>query len=309
MQIHISLPDHSVLERSALTVGTFDGVHCGHQFLISELKRMAAQQSLPTAVLTFQDMPYCFFRPDECPHLLTLPQEKIEAFRQLEIDHLFIVPFGRDIAEQSYDRFTHEVLCEKLGMKLLLAGPDFALGKDRAGDLQALSALGETLGYSVEVLEDKLLEAGAPISSTRVRGCVENGEVESAARMLGHPFCFEGEVVSGKQLGRTIGMPTINLKTHPRKVLPGNGVYAARAIFPDATEHAAALSVGTNPTTDTADDIKIEFHVLDETISVPPPRAKLQIIARLRDEAKFDSVETLVAQMQLDLAAARKVLL
>jgi riboflavin kinase/FMN adenylyltransferase len=308
MQVHTSLPTSGILSNAALTVGTFDGVHRGHQFLIENLKREAARESLAPAVLTFQDMPYCFFRPDDCPRLLTLPAEKIAAFEKLEIEHLFIVPFDDQIAQSPYDVFARQVLCEKLGMKLLVAGPDFALGKNRAGDVAALKALSAQLNFEVRVLDEKLKFENAPISSTRVRNAIENGHVENASQMMGHAFEIEGEVVSGKQLGRTIGVPTINLKTHARKVVPRNGVYAARAIFPDASTHRVALSIGTNPTTDSDDSTKIEFHVIGQNIETPPKNARLEIVARLRDEAKFASLDDLISQMRRDIVEAGRVL-
>jgi riboflavin kinase/FMN adenylyltransferase len=308
MEIYTTLPQTRVLSACALTVGTFDGVHRGHQFLIEHLKRVAKQHSLPTAILTFQDMPFCYFRPQECPRLLTLLDEKIAAFEQLDIDYLFIPPFSADIAEQGYDTFAQKVLCDKLGMKLLMSGPDFALGKGRAGTVEALRELGNATGFQVEVLDSKLSETGAPISSTRVRGAVEAGEIESATHMLGRSFSFEGEVVSGKQLGRTIGVPTINLKTHPRKVLPPHGVYAARAIFPDGATHKAALSIGTNPTTDSDNALKIEFHVINDNIPAPPATARLEVVAKLRDEEKYESLDDLIIQMSRDIEDARQLL-
>lgn len=309
MLVYTELPSHKILDRLALSVGTFDGVHCGHQRLIEILKREAAARDLPSAVLTFQDMPYCFFRPDDCPRLLTLPHEKIAAFEKLGIDHLFIVPFNRQIATQSYDSFAAEILCGRLGLKLLVAGPDFALGKDRDGTLEALRTLGGEIGFETHVLNEKVICEGAAISSTRVRGSVERGEVELATQMLGRTFAFEGEVVAGRQLGRTIGVPTINLKLHPRKVLAAKGIYAARAFFEDeTTSRSVALSIGTNPTVSDDDSIKIEFHVIGEEIPVPPKTARLELVAWLRGEEKFDSLELLISQMQTDIAHAEKVL-
>lgn len=309
MQVHTSLPTAPLLQNCALTIGTFDGVHRGHRALTDVLQTRAAERGLPTVVLTFRDMPHCFFRPDDCPRLLTLPEEKIAAFENLKIDHLFIVPFDASLAEQSYDDFTRRVLVTHLGMKLLVIGPDFALGKNRAGDIPALNSLGRACDFCVRVLDGKLEDEGEAISSTRVRGLVENGEVERAGRMLGRAFSFTGEVVAGKQLGRTIGVPTINLKTHSRKVLPRNGIYAARAIFDDGSihgsTHRAALSVGTNPTTDSTDDLKIEFHVIGEHIETPHQSARLEVLRWLRGEQKFASLDELVIQMQRDIEAAK----
>jgi riboflavin kinase/FMN adenylyltransferase len=309
MEIHTAFPTSRLLDRCALSIGTFDGVHRGHQTLIENLKTHAAARGLPTVVLTFQDMPYCFFRPDDCPRLLTLPDEKIAAFAGLGIDHLFIVPFDQKIAAQSYDDFTAGVLCEKIGAQLLVIGPDFALGKGRAGDAKALKILGEKIGFETRVLSEKTEFSGEAISSTRVRRAVENGAVEDATQMLGRAFSIAGEVIGGKKLGRTIGVPTINFVTSPRKVLPAAGIYAARAwLDGGSTPKAAALSIGTNPTVSDDDSLKLEFHVVDETIPTPPKNVRLEVMQWLRSERKFDSLDALVAQMQTDIAQTREIL-
>lgn len=310
MQVYTALPTQKLLERCAVSIGTFDGVHRGHRHLIETLQREAALRHLPTAVFTFQDMPYCYFRPDDCPRLLTLPDEKTALFEQLGVEHLFIVPFEREIADQSYGFFVRELLCRQLGAELLVAGPDFALGKKRAGDVMALRALGEQCGYELKVLETKLLHEAAPISSTRVRGAVEQGAVEEAAAMLGAPFTLAGQVVEGKKLGRTIGVPTINFQLHPRKVLPAHGIYAARAFFDDdaRTVYPAALSIGTNPTVTEDASVKLEFHVIGQEIAAPPQRVRIEPVSWLRSEEKFDTLEALVAQMKTDIARAGELL-
>ena len=309
MEIYTELPSQKILDRLALSVGTFDGVHCGHQRLIEVLRREAKARGLPSAVLTFQDMPYCFFRPDDCPRLLTLPREKIAAFERLGIDYLFIVPFDKQIANQSYEEFASGVLRDRLGLELLVAGPDFALGKNRDGNLDALKTLGQKIGFETCVLDEKIELENQAISSTRVRGCVEKGEVEIAGEMLGRAFSFEGAVVTGKQLGRTIGVPTINLQIHPRKVLAAKGVYAAHAFFDgQSTPHPAALSVGNNPTVSDENSIQIEFHVIEQTIAEAPKTARLELVAWLRSEEKFASLDALVAGMQNDIARAKTIL-
>lgn len=309
MEIYTALPTQKTLGRCALSVGTFDGVHCGHRQLIELLKREAAMRNLPSAVLTFDDMPYCYFRPDDCPRLLTLPDEKIAAFEKLGIDHLFIVPFNRKIAEQHYETFVTQVLHEKIGAQLLVIGPDFALGKGREGNVGALQALGERIGFETKVLNAKIEFEEEAISSTRVRGAVESGEVANASQMLGRAFGVSGEVVPGKKLGRTIGVPTINFKVHPRKVLPANGIYAARVRFEHGgTLHKAALSIGTNPTVSDETSIKLEFHVIGENIVTPPQRVRVEPVQWLRSEARFDSLDALVAQMKDDIARSAAIL-
>jgi len=309
MQLHEQLSD--LQSPTALTIGTFDGVHRGHAMLVEILKSHAASRDLQTAALTFRDMPYCYFRPDECAHLLTLPEEKTAAFAALKIDHLFLLDFDKSIAERSAEEFIAD-LARKLKLKLLVVGPDFALGKNRAGDVSALRKLGEKHGFEVEVLEEKLSDEGAAISSTRTRECVEGGDVEIASRLLGRSFQLCGEVVSGRQLGRKIGVPTINIAPHNRKVIPARGVYAVRATLKSTPESGhtfpAALNIGVRPTLGGELAQTIEFHIIGEDIPVAPPRASLEIIARLRAEQKFDSLDALVAQMQKDISRAREIL-
>jgi riboflavin kinase / FMN adenylyltransferase len=325
MQVHHELPRQPMAADCALTIGTFDGVHRGHAMLIETLRREAAQRRLPPAVLTFRDMPYYYFDAVGCPRLLTMPAEKTAAFRSLNIRDLYLVPFDGGLAEQSAETFVRDVVVRDLRTKLLVLGPDFALGKGRAGDIPMLRSLGERCGFEVVVIGGKLADGGAAISSTRIRECVESGDVTAAARLLDRPFSLMGTVVTGRQLGRTIGVPTINLRAHPRKVLPASGVYAARAFFDDFDGAAgdaiadatasrlasvscpAALNIGTRPTVD-GSDLSIEFHVISEDISEPPRAARLEIIERLREERKFSDLSTLTAQMRRDIAQAAVIL-
>ena len=307
MQVHYSLPEQRVLDACALTVGTFDGVHRGHQLLVQRLKTEAAQRDLPAAVLTFLDMPICHFRPDICPRLLTLGDEKVAAFAETPLDHLFIVPFNEQIARQSAAEFM--AYWRKIaGIKLFVGGPDFALGRDRQGDIPALRAVGAEQGFEVLALEHKLLEGETPISSTRSRVMVESGDMAAAKRCLGHYYSLQGEVVGGQMLGRTIGVPTINLRAHERKCLPANGVYAVLARLDGAGELLpAALNLGFRPTVDGV-HLAMEFHVLDRDIAEAPQRAELIFVERLRDERKFAGLPALVEQLHLDIARARDVL-
>ena len=293
----------------ALTIGTFDGVHRGHGALLEQLKAEAVGRHLPAAALTFEDMPHCYFHPEDCPHLLTLPDEKVAALAPYKLDHVFIVPFTAELSRQDAEEFVSNCLVGKLGLKLLVVGPDFALGRGRGGDVPALRALGEWFGFEVVALADKLCAGTAPISSTRVRESVEQGRIEEAARFLGRPFSLAGDVVKGQQLGGSIGVPTINIRPHSRKVLPLGGVYAARAFLDDkATPHRAALNIGWRPTVGEGLQQSIEFHVIGEHIPRPPKRARLELVARLRDEKRFPNLNDLVAQIKADIKLAEQLL-
>ncbi|HEX8552013.1 MAG TPA: riboflavin biosynthesis protein RibF [Abditibacteriaceae bacterium] len=306
MQFYDSIPTTPFDRETALAIGTFDGVHRGHASLVERLKGEAAARGLAACVLTFTDLPYRFFHPEASAKLLTLPPEKRTAFESLAPDVLWLVQFDEFLAGQTAPDFARDILRDLLRVRLLVCGPDFALGRGREGNVEALRALGETFGFDVLVLSEKIAESNEPISSTRIREGIERGEVEDAARMLARPYALKGTVVSGQQLGRTIGFPTINIAPHPMKVLPARGVYAVRALWTEngvETSHRAALNIGLRPTVNGTKQ-QIEFHVLDETIDIPPRDVRVEFIARLRDEQKFDGLEALAAQLQRDILCA-----
>ena len=298
MQVHRFLPTHKILDNCALTIGTFDGVHRGHQMLIGRLHQEARARGLQTAALTFEDMPICLLRPDLCPLLLTLADEKIAAFAQTPLDHLFIVPFTREIADQGARQWMQKWV-DNIGLKLFVGGPDFALGRNREGTIAQLALLGGELGFEALALNEKLLEGDVPISSTRCRQIIERGEVERSAAFLGRPYRLSGRVVSGQQLGRTIGFPTINIEPDPRKCLPAHGVYAVRALW-NGTSQPAALNIGMRPTVNGLHR-QIEFHVLNQTIDAPPTHVEIEFVARIRDEHKFADLNALKTQLTTDV--------
>lgn len=307
MQVHFQLPEHKILDGCVLTVGTFDGVHRGHQTLIARLKSEARRLGVVSAALTFDDMPLCHFQPVNCPRLLTLRDEKIAAFAQTALDHLFIVPFTAEIARTSATNFMSQWV-QTVGLQLFVGGPDFALGKGREGTIPQLQQVGETLGFEARALDGKLIESGVAISSTRTRDAVESGQIQQASAFLGHNYRLVGRVVAGQQLGRTIGVPTVNIEPHERKCVPANGVYAVYARFDGESEaRAAALNIGMRPTVN-GTRRQIEFHVLDAVIDAPPQTVEVEFVDRLRDERRFESLEALVAQMKRDFIKAHEVL-
>ena len=308
MQVHLSLPEEPILAGCALTVGTFDGVHRGHRTLVARLKEEAKLRQVPAAALTFTDMPLCFLKPDECPGLLTLPEEKIAAFAETALDHLFIVPFDAAIARQTAREFM-EFWHRHIGLKLFMGGPDFAMGRNREGNIPALRAIGAELGFEVLTLESKLLAKGLPISSTRCRQTVEAGDVDHVRDFMGRPYVLQGRVVRGQQLGRTIGVPTINMKVPGRKVLPGHGVYAVRAWWVGLEQPVpAVLNVGLRPTVD-GKRLAIEFHVIDRDVLATPEYVHVEFVLRLREERKFEGLEALKAQIAKDIGVAKRVLM
>ena len=195
---------------------------------------------------------------------------------------------------------------DNIGLKLFVGGPDFALGRDREGTIARLGEIGQELGFEALALPGKLIEGEAPISSTRSRNAIENGEVERASAFLGHPYRVQGRVVAGQQLGRTIGFPTLNIEVNPRKCLPRHGVYAVRAHW-EGQSFPAALNSGMRPTVNGLHH-QIEFHVIGQNIVAPPSHAVIEFVARLRDEAKFDGLQALQTQLAADVQNARQKL-
>ncbi len=305
MQVYRTLPTAPLLDNCALTIGTFDGVHRGHQQLIEHLRGQATQRGLQSVALTFDDMPICLLRPDVCPALLTLADEKIAAFARTPLDHLFVVPFTRAIASQTAEGWMQSWV-NNIGLKLFVGGPDFALGRNREGTIARLKLLGTEMGFEALALDGKLLEGETPISSTRSRHIIERGEVERSLAFLGRPYRLTGDVVSGQQLGRTLGFPTINILPDPRKCLPKNGVYSVWYLH-DGQRSPAALNIGMRPTVGGVTR-QIEFHVIGTTIEHPPTKATIEFVVRLRDELKFDDIQALQSQLQSDVRHALQTL-
>ncbi len=305
MQVHRVLPTHKILDKCALTIGTFDGVHRGHQALIGRLKEEADARGLQTVALTFDDMPICLLRPEVCPLLLTLAEEKIAAFAQTPLDHLFIVPFTREIAGQGAREWMQSWV-DNIGLKLFVGGPDFALGRNREGTIDQLALLGKELGFEALSLAGKLLEGDFPISSTRCRQIIERGEVERSTAFLNRPYRLSGHVVAGQRLGRTIGFPTINIEPDSRKCLPSHGVYAVRVSWNSQT-FPAALNIGMRPTVNGLNR-QIEFHVLHQIIDIAPTQVEIEFVARMRDEHKFPDLNALKTQLKLDVEQAQEIL-
>ncbi|HAJ35861.1 MAG TPA: hypothetical protein DCL15_09220 [Chloroflexi bacterium] len=301
---------------TVLTIGNFDGVHRGHQALLQHMqqlaKHMAAAHGTPvnTAFLTFDPHPVRVLRPDLPYFLLTTPMERLEAAAALGLTHGLIQPFNLEIAHLSPRDFT-TLLKEHLGLATLVVGPDFALGRNRSGDIPTLRALGAELGFTVEVIAPITLD-DHPVRSSYIRQLLSTGAVEAAATLLGRPYRVSGVVEHGDQRGRQVGIPTANLRTPPDKLLPADGVYATRTLiagFDRINAFYSATNIGVRPTVDGLHR-RVESHLLD----FPPPGQvddlygrvlAVDFFHRLRGETRFATIAELVAQIHADIAQAR----
>jgi riboflavin kinase/FMN adenylyltransferase len=304
MQQYFSLEEVS-LRNSWLTVGVFDGVHRGHQQIIRKLTAGAHANEAPAVVLTFDPHPASVLggREIKC---LSLPDERAELLGRLGVDVVIIQRFTRELSTVSAHDFMLR-LKRHLGVRHLLIGYDFALGKGREGNAARLTEIGAELGYSVEVIPALSDESGV-ISSTEIRKLIEVGNVAEAARLLGHLYSLHGPVIHGDGRGRTIDVPTANIDYRPDKMIPARGIYACWAYLHDK-KHQAAINIGINPTfTPDKQTPNVEAHLLGFQGEIYGEDVKLEFVARLRDELRFSSVESLLEQIWKDIADTKRIL-
>jgi len=300
-----ALPDN--VGRTAVTVGTFDGVHLGHFDVLHRLAARARAAGMASVLVTFAPHPNEVVRPSAVPMLLTPGMEKFEALATIGIDYCAVLPFTRDLAELTAAEFVRQVLRPRFRMEALMIGHDHGFGRDRAGGREHLMALGRSDGFAVEQVERVSLGDGTVVSSSGIRTAVANGDLEAARRMLGRRYSLAGVVLRGDQRGRTIGFPTINLGTPPaRKLLPPAGVYAAIVQTP-AGPFGAMMNLGARPTVADARQT-VEAHLFDFSGDLYGANLRIDIVAPLRAIRRFDGLEELTAQLAADEIAARTAL-
>jgi riboflavin kinase/FMN adenylyltransferase len=287
----------------ALSIGVFDGVHRGHQMLIARMLEEARARSLTGGVITFHPHPLSVIRPDVQITYLESLERRVELLSQLGLDFVSVLQFTSELQQVSALDFSR-LLVEEAGMRLLVVGEDFRLGRGGEGTVEVLAGIGEDLGF--EVLPVPLLGDGEDrVSSTRVREALEAGEMETVSQLLGHPFLLRGPVLHGDERGRQIGFPTLNVGVSADRWLPPNGVYVTHATLGDR-EFQACTNIGIRPTFDGDDRRLVETHLLDFEGDLYGQVVTVELLHRLRPEQKFNGIEELSAQIQRDLAATRE---
>ncbi len=282
-----------------VTIGTFDGVHLGHQKILQRLSEIKAETGFQTLVLTFEPHPRKVLFPEQRDlRLLTMVDEKLDLLRSFGVDVAVVYPFSRQFSELASDVYIREILCFQLKTRKLVIGYDHRFGKGRTGDIRVLREAATEDGFEVEEISARDIDSIA-ISSTKIRKALEEGKLDLAAEFLGHPYFLNAQVIQGKQLGRSIGYPTANLKTAKEKLIPRNGVYFVR-LEVEGNWHYGMLNIGTNPTTDRDDSVKIEVHLFDFDRDIYFRSVRLQFIRRLRDEKNFKGLEELTAALDED---------
>lgn len=294
---------------SAVTIGAYDGVHLGHRHVLGLLRSSAAERGLATVVVTFDRHPATVVRPESAPLLLTDLDQKLELLAETGVDTTVVVPFDTARANETAEDFVTEVLTGALGARLVVVGSDFHFGHGRKGNVALLTDMGSRLGFDTVgvALEDD--GSGDVVSSTRIRGLVERGEVRDAARLLGRPHQVRGTVERGDGRGGELGFSTANVAVPPEIAVPGEGVYACRYERPDGSCLAAAVSYGRRPTFYAEGGVPVlEAHLLDFSGSIYGEQARVSFVERIRGQESFDSAEALVARMHHDVEAVRAVL-
>lgn len=300
-----SLPD---IKNAVITIGTFDGVHLGHQKIIDQLKKEAAKIAGETVIVTFYPHPRKIVHKEQAPLLLlTTLSEKLHLLESNGIDHVVVVPFNDEFASQTAASYVEDFLVAKLHPKVVIIGYDHKFGKDRLGNYTTLEHYGRIYDFTVIEIPEKILNE-VTISSTEIRGAVKQGAVGKALNLLGHPYTVSGQVEKGNQLGRTIGYPTANIHVpEPDKLLPANGVYAVLVKTEEGQTLKGMLNIGIRPTIGES-PLTIEVHIFDFNQDIYGRHLRIEFIARLRDELKFNGLEPLKAALAQDAIDTMQVL-
>jgi len=299
---------------SAVTIGAYDGLHLGHRAVIAEVRREAESRGLASAVVTFDRHPAAVVRPETAPKLLCDLDQKLELLESTGIDLVVVITFDEQRAAETAEEFVQEVLVDCLRARTVIVGADFHFGKARGGNVALLNQLGPELGFDVHGMAlvdvDGQPAAGQQrVSSTAIRRALAEGDVEAAAEMLGRPHEVRGLVHHGDKRGRELGFPTANVSVPGSILLPADGIYAGWLRREGGEVLPTAISLGRRPTFyETADASLLEAHVLDFAGDLYDERVAVRFVQRLRGEAKFDSVEELIEQMQRDIDEARRIL-
>lgn len=300
MKVHRELaPSLPSFNNAVITIGTFDGVHQGHQQILAQMKAEAARVNGETVIITFHPHPRKIVSsvPGDIKLINTL-QEKIRLLEQAGIDHLVVIPFDHVFANQSAEDYIHHFLYQYFKPSVIIIGYDHRFGKGRKGDYHLLEQYGRELGFEVKEISEEMLNQ-VVISSTRIREALLNNDIDTANHFLGYPYFFEGLVVEGNKIGRTIGFPTANMHiSSEEKLIPANGVYAVR-ISMDSELFIGMMNIGVRPTVDGKKRV-IEVNIFDFNRDIYGKTLVIRLAHFLRGEVKFNGLDELKAQLNAD---------
>ncbi len=308
MNVYEGLEEISDIQNTALTIGTFDGVHLGHQKVIQQLKKAANAIQGESVIFTFFPHPRMVLFPDDISlRLLTTEEEKKELLNKFGVDHLVIQPFTKEFSRITHIEYVRDILVNKLKLKKLIIGYNHQFGRNREGTFQELTKLAPVYGFEMERIPAQDVN-NVEISSTKIRGALEKGDIITANKFLGYDYNMSGKVVNGKGIGKGLGFPTANIQIENKyKLIPGNGIYSV-LVEVDKIIHKGMLSIGVNPTV-TKDAIKtIEVNIFDFNKDIYGENICIYFKQKLRDEIKFDGLESLKKAIAADREKSLQIL-
>ena len=307
MKVHYGFESFKNIKNPIVTVGTFDGIHYGHQKIIQRLQKIAKKNNGESVLLTFDPHPRKVLLNDQCLKLIHTVKEKINILEKLGLDHLVIYPFTKEFSKFSAKTYIDELLVKKLGTHTLVIGYDHHFGNDREGNIDLLKKHEKSNPFYLEEIKAHEIEE-IKISSTKVRRAIENGNIHLVDNYCGHFYEFSGEVVHGNGIGKTIGTPTANIQLNSNeKIIPLDGVYAVICQIKDAN-FKGIMNIGYKPTVNKGEKRTIEIHLFDFNKDVYELELRAKVIERIRDEVKFSSLESLKSQILKDNENAKKIL-
>ena len=289
---------------AVISIGSFDGVHIGHQAVLTHVVDRAESMGVAAVAMTFDPHPIKLLRPGVAPRLLTTLEQRLALIAQTGIETSLVVPFTHRLARMSAADFVRDVLVDRLAVREVYIGDNFRFGADRGGDVELLTSMGAELGFeaaAAPIVQTK----GSVVSSTRVRQAVADGRIEEVVALLGRSVFIDGAVLEGKRLGRTLGFPTLNIEVE-NELIPSNGVYITAVHIPSfARTFPAVTNIGVRPTVYQNSLTTVESHLLDFTADVYQEQVRLFFLERVREERRFESTLDLMAQIRRDVGQAR----
>jgi riboflavin kinase/FMN adenylyltransferase len=307
VHVYHQISELSGLTNSIVTIGTFDGVHLGHQKIIKRLVELKNKQGGEIVVFTFDPHPRKVLFPEQKDlKLITSTSEKCEILKQFGVDHVLVFPFTKEFSQMQANDYISEVIAKGLKTKTLVIGYDHRFGSNREGNIDTLKRFASTYHFNVEEIPAQEINQ-LNVSSTRIRKAIEEGDIQTANDFLGYSFFITGKVVRGKQLGRTIGYPTANILIgNEDKLIPKIGVYAVNVLI-GKQSYKGMLNIGINPTTDTDNTIKTEVNIFDFDQDIYEESIKVEFVKRIRNEKKFANLDELKQGLANDKIACSNV--
>ncbi|MFM1806189.1 MAG: hypothetical protein RL212_448 [Pseudomonadota bacterium] len=307
MKVIRGIPPVSNWTPCALTIGNFDGVHRGHQALLKKLVQTAKEKNIQSCVMTFEPHPIEYFAPEKAPSRILSLRDKLEALAEVGIDQVLVIHFNQHFANLSPTEFVEKILVKGLQVQSILIGDDFHYGAKRAGNFSSLCEAGQKYGFTVERM-DTLEENNQRISSSATREALNQGDLNLARQLLGRPYMLSGHVLHGQKLGRTLGFPTLNVslanKLHRRKPA-AQGIFIAQVHGLSDNPLPAVASLGQRPTVDDSGRYLLEVHIFNFNQSVYGKLVRIELLEKIRDEAKYNDLETLKNAIDQDATAAK----